>query len=318
MIENFWKKYLSTGIKRKISFWGIDLEMKKYFLYSFLPIKEIALKEGRHWENRRNYLYIVCPYGIGDILVGKMLANKIKKRKKKIIFLIRENYFGINIVLEDSGKCIMDTKLARKVETYLLYKQKFCGKNYIYGHFPKSKDSSICIGLNTNKYVWQDYCIYVYSVERDSLYHIVNTDSFGKNIVKENRILLCPYAYSTGMLSVEFWELLVKKLLKKKYVVYTNVSKTEKEIKGTKRLECALNEISDIANQSKAVIAVRSGICDLLAVESLVPLYIINESEELANYWNLEYLRDKGIYNFLTTDHLIENILRKLEEKERI
>ena len=65
------------------------------------------------------------------------------------------------------------------------------------------------------------------------------------------------------------------------------------------RLECSLSEVIDEANESKLVIAMRSGICDLLAIKSLVPLFVINENEGLAKYWNLEYLRDKGIFNFI-------------------
>lgn len=315
MLRNFLRKYLSVNTKRKIYILGEYLKKKWYFLFSFFPTKLWNSKEHKLvFENRRSYLYIICPYGIGDILVGKMLANKIRKNKKKLVFLVRENYFSLNNVLREEGECIFDTKKAREIEKYILEKQKFQGQNYIYGHFPKKEDYSIFFGLNMNDFVWQDYCKYVYGVEKNSLFHIVDITDFGKNVSDLKMIIICPYAYSTGILPKVFWEELVKILVEKDYVIYTNVSKTEEEISGTKRLECTLSEISDLANQAFAVIAMRSGICDLLAIESLATLYIINESERLEKYWNLEYLRARGIYNFLVTDHLVEDILQKLEE----
>ena len=288
------------------------LKIKTFHIHA--TIKNGKLENELLKRSKRKELYIVCPYGIGDILVGVLLADKINKNKNKLIFLFRDNYSSLSKVLENAGEVIFDSILSKEVERDIILKQKFHGKNYIYGHFPKRKDGSILFGLNVNEYVWQDYCVYVYGVKKDSLFHIVDTSECEKNLIKSQKIIICPYAYSTGTLPMEFWEKLTTALMERNYMIYTNVSQTEKEVVGTKRLECSLSEIIDEANKSKLVIAMRSGICDLLAIKSLVPLFVINESEGLAKYWNLEYLRDKGIYNFVVTENLLSDILTKLEE----
>lgn len=312
------KNHLPIGVKKKLYIlkkWPHFIKKNYYLLHSLIqPKTEISKEYELLFAGKQDCLYVICPYGIGDILVGKMLADKTKRNKKKYVFLIRETYSSIANVLKESGECIFDTEFSRNVEKYILSKQRFRGKNYIYGHFPKRKDGSIFFGLGVNKYVWQDYCVYVYGVKKDSLFHIVDTSKFGKNLIKNQKIIICPYAYSTGTLPLEFWEKLTMILMEKNYVIYTNVSQTEKEVVGTNRLECSLSEVIDEANESKLVIAMRSGICDLLAIKSLVPLFVINENEGLAKYWNLEYLRDKGIFNFIVAENLLDNILSKLEE----
>ncbi len=308
----FLKKHLPVKFKR--SFYLFLLRIKIKIFYIRAVIKNGKLENELLKKGKGNELYIVCPYGIGDILVGVLLADKINKNKNKLIFLFRDNYSSVNKILENSGEFIFDSKLSKEVEHDIILKQKFHGKNYIYGHFPKREDGSILFGLNVNEYVWQDYCVYVYGVKKDSLFHIVDTSEFEKNLIKNQKIIICPYAYSTGTLPLEFWEKLTMILMEKNYVIYTNVSQTEKEVVGTKRLECSLSEVIDEANESKLVIAMRSGICDLLAIKSLVPLFVINENEGLAKYWNLEYLRDKGIFNFIVAEILLDNILSKLEE----
>lgn len=315
------KSPILIKLKRKIAYFLtiIKIEICRKPFYAIQRIRhkknELEVMGNRDKDN----LYIICPYGIGDILVGALLADKLRKKNKykdknKVVFLIRSNYSSMGKALKEFGECVADTRLAKKKEEYVIFTKQFHGKNYIYGHFPKNKDKKICYGICVNDYVWQDYCVYVYHVKKDSLFHIVDTSGFENNLREKRKVIICPYAYSTGMLPEKFWETLVEKLRQRNYQIYTNVSSSEKEVRGTERLECSLSEILDIANSAKAVIAMRSGICDLLAVKSLAPLFVINDNEGLAKYWNLEYLREKGICNFLVRDSLAEDILEQLEK----
>lgn len=278
-------------------------------LYQYL-VRRMYLLRGYIFlkKSNKDFLYIICPYGIGDILVGDMVANRIRGNKKKIVFLIRDCYTELSDVLDNVDECILDTQLVLAVEAYILEYGRFQGGNYVYGHFHKKKDRTVLYGMNVNDYVWQDYCTYVYGIEKDCLYHIADRKFIDNVTVNMRDIIICPYAYSTNNLPMKFWEMLVAVLHERGYVVYTNVSKKEEEVIGTKRLECPLNKIPVIANKARAVIALRSGICDLLAIKSSVPLYIIN----MGTYWNLEYLRGKNVYGFAMTDNTLDNILNKL------
>lgn len=314
------KLVLDKAVKLiKVIIMKIWKEMFKDFMYIKLSILRFHSKgveldiPGLTVDN--DAFYIICPYGIGDILVGKMLANKMRNNKKKVVYIIRENYTSLNSLLESNEECIADTQLVKKIETNILYNRSFKGKNYVYGHFPKDKDGNLW-RVNLNKYVWEDYCSYVYGTKKKALYHISKNIRSQRDLKNKHDIIICPhaYSYSTGGLTGIFWEELVEKLQQFGCTVYTNVAEMESEIVGTKRLECSLKEISEISDNFGAVIAARSGICDLLAIKSSVPLFVINGDKGVASYWNLEYLRANDIYNFVTTeDGLLTNIIDKLK-----
>ncbi len=77
-------------------------------------------------------------------------------------------------------------------------------------------------------------------------------------------IIINPYSYSLRSKEIEIYQKIANICLNKGYNVYTNVLPNQKELVGTKRLDCKLDELYWIAPKAKMVISVRSGVLDFL------------------------------------------------------
>lgn len=267
----------------------------------------------------KNECVLVCPYGIGDILVADLLIKKVVK-ERNVVFLIREGYAGLATMLKSAEYCICDTYLCRCVEQYIILSKKYKTNRYVYGHFCKNKDLTLRGDQRSHQYFWQDYCCNVYKTEKDSMYQIskrVNSDyttqlgDFGTK-----KVILSPYAYSLSQAETTFWTELARGLQEKGYNVYTSVALYEKEIEGTKRLSCGLDELATIANTCAAVVASRSGVCDLLAVYSCAKLIVINPNRREECYLDLRYLREENIFNLTVEEGGLTSVFEIIERGE--
>ena len=80
----------------------------------------------------------------------------------------------------------------------------------------------------------------------------------------KNSVILSPYAKSVTNISMEHWEQIISYYKEKGYALYTNVTSEETELRGTKRLEIALDEIQSVVEYAGTFIALRSGLCDVI------------------------------------------------------
>ena len=81
---------------------------------------------------------------------------------------------------------------------------------------------------------------------------------------KGKTVILSPYAKSVTNISDAYWEQLVSYFQEQGYVLYTNVTETEKELQGTRRLEVPLNQIQSVVEHAGFFVGIRSGLCDVL------------------------------------------------------
>lgn len=79
-----------------------------------------------------------------------------------------------------------------------------------------------------------------------------------------NAVILSPYAKSVVSLPGECWDSIVDFFSIKGYRIYTNVTKEEKELPGTFRLEVRLSELQSVVERAGIFIGLRSGLCDVL------------------------------------------------------
>lgn len=117
----------------------------------------------------------------------------------------------------------------------------------------------------------------------------------------DKMIIISPYAKSIKSIDTDFFDILVRELLKKGYDVYTNVSGEEKEIYGTKRLDCNLFDLYNYARLAKGFIGLRSGVCDLIAMTN-IPMYILFNDYSLGHFATLQEYRE-GIVEFYGTSY---------------
>ena len=134
---------------------------------------------------------------------------------------------------------------------------------------------------------------------------------------KSEYVVIMPYAKSAPMMSLEFWNMLVDELLFRNLKIFTNVGdKREKAIVGTDIINEEIMETAYFCNSAKAVISIRSGMCDVLGLTDS-KIIVLNTSEEMSEKWDLSYLwGSKRIKNIDTWDmddkEIIDVIMKHL------
>lgn len=244
--------------------------------------------------------YVICHCGIGDILAGAVLAKE-KANGRRVIMIVKENMRDLLDELEYVDDLIADTSLVLDWARYCIYNGIYEGDNWIYGHF--HKDFTTDQFIMNCELVWDDYCVNVYHLPKGRLKATRNINNLHvtQKQLGENDIVICPHANSLDKLNMKFWEKLVDYLIyEKKYVVYTNIANgNEVIIKHTYPLNVPLNDICSVVNNAKLVISFRSGICDLLAMNSNARMIVIYPSKGLKIQWDVEYFRNENIYSLV-------------------
>lgn len=129
-----------------------------------------------------------------------------------------------------------------------------------------------------------------------------------------NVILLAPEANSIKNLDPIFWERLAIELNKAGFFLISNVTNSENKIKGTNFIAMTTQECVDLATHCRAVISLRSGLCDLLFFKGK-DLFIIYCDDNLKSFYSLNNLfvrSDINEYVFEGCQKTINDILKAL------
>ncbi|MDE7477819.1 MAG: hypothetical protein K2M91_07705, partial [Lachnospiraceae bacterium] len=181
------------------------------------------------------------------------------------------------------------------------------------GHFRKNTDGSILpeYGSYEVKNMIYRYKKLVFHLPTECLLEepkIVPDEMLLEKIMTEYKIgersiILMPYANSTTLIPDHFWKVITSFLTKLGYTIYTNVKDSEElPIEGTIGLCADLATMAAICENCRLVIALRSGICDVLAFTE-TNLVVLNLTEYHLNEWNLKAVTDrKNIHSFLVGD----------------
>lgn len=118
---------------------------------------------------------------------------------------------------------------------------------------------------------------------------------FDYNLRKHKTVILFPYAKSVPTIKEEFWKKLVDELLSKGFTVCTNSSGiTEPAIKGTIAVCCKLTALREFVEAAGYMVALRSGICDLLSFANAkkIVIYPYNEVRKIWSFHEMEIGND--------------------------
>lgn len=286
-----------------ISFLAKEDEMYKNILEMF-NIEDGYIKS-QVFEFRNDTLYVCCPCSIGDTLyIAALMESYVlqKHENKRICMIVKSSHQDIPDWFSAIDEMVVSNELIRLLEIWTLLTQNFWLENYIYGYF--KRDIFLYIDEEENKIGCTDmvskYASLVLQIEKNSQ---LESLILKKNVVLEEEfgkkdIILMPYAQTAKTLPMVFWESLVQVLNSVGFRCYTNVKdESEDVIKGTSPLSRNLNDTAVICEKCLAVIALRSGICDVLALTNTI-LIIINTEESLIKEWNVEYaIQRNGIMN---------------------
>lgn len=258
----------------------------------------------------RDVLYICCPASIGDTLYTAAFVRAYKKENasvKKVCLILKNGHRELGGLFAAVDETLISDDIVEILDRYSLYTQTWRLKNYLYGHFKKSihfvydpeydqegcrtilaRYRKLVMGLSDDA---EPECM---ALNRDFM-QMKNSLQLEE---KKYDVVIMPYARTAKLLPEFFWEELAGELIQRGYFVYTNIGGgKEKAIQGTIPMTESLLDTALFCEKCSAVIALRSGLCDLLGFTK-ANLVVVNTSEELANEWNLKdvFARD-GIYN---------------------
>lgn len=139
--------------------------------------------------------------------------------------------------------------------------------------------------------------------------------------IKHKTVIIAPYSLSMGV-TMEIYNNLCTELLKRGYVVFTNVVEDQEVVAGSQPLRCSIDELYSIACEIPLIVSVRSGILDLLA-PSDINMFVVYETEDVncINFVSLKEWECKGkVHEELVTPaqrdtvHLLEAFRSFLDE----
>lgn len=272
--------------------------------YGEVDVQDDYLCSVGKYTMKRNTMYILCPAGIGDTLYIAAFAKAVKvchAEINKVCLITKESHACIGGLFEGVDEVIASDCLTEQMDLYSIATKTWYLKNYIYGHFKKN----LCQTLDSEWYCDTDknmisfYKRKILKIPKSAEPEKMILPDTGKDraFQKEKAVVLMPCAATVPLLSIDFWNELADRIRLQGYTVYTNVKdNTEAPIYGTHPLSESIADTAAICSHVHAVIALRSGMCDVLAMTS-APLIILNTDERCTLDWDVTVIRKKGIEN---------------------
>lgn len=257
----------------------------------------------RKFRKDQETTYIVCPFGIGDTLFVAMLIRAFKDHhnKKKVCLIVKENHRNLPDFFDSVDTKIVSNKAVKALALYARELNVFTSDNFRYGHFIQFgwPEPGQLLGVKNINLI-DIYKACVLNIPNSARFEYPNVcvsqqefitykSEYGKY---DKVVLLMPYAVTIQRLDLEFWEKLAQYYLENGCTVFTNVKDdSEQPIQGTLGVNLPLKELFVVSRNFKwKCIALRSGICDLLAFSD-IELITIYENEISRAAWNMENLQ---------------------------
>ena len=255
-------------------------------------------------------LYVLCPYGIGDTLYALGFMNAYRNYMasgREICFIVKERHVQMIQWFEAIGeRFIASDQLTSILDYFTVTHGIWRLDNYLYAHFKKDKGFQLLPAYQKieEKNMLARYRELVFGLPKDTAWSMPLIPTASEDLIRqydidEKTVILMPYAVSAIAISMFFWEMIADSLKKLGYKVFTNVGKDEGVIRGTQELSEDIEKTAGLCEQALAVVALRSGMCDVLA-QTEATLFVINTSVYHQEEWNLHSVtKREGIVNLL-------------------
>lgn len=270
---------------------------------------------------QKDTLYILCPYGIGDTFYLLSLLSEYlqDKKKKEVCLILKESHRDIPKWFFPKMQVITVGKAVSILNYWSIENQIWQCENYFYGHF--KKDTEYHLYPRKEKQMVRSYAVDVLGMDplkkmqKPAFITDKRAEICDRYQLEKKSIMLMPYAVSCNGIPMLFWEKLARILNMAGYQVFTNgKDESETGIDGTISIYESINDTVIIAEECVAVVALRSGLCDLLA-QSDTFLISIDTKEEYFRNWNLTEVGNEDrivsilFDNISELPELLQNIL---------
>ena len=246
-----------------------------------------------------------------------------KSRVKKVVVITNELLAGVARLYEDIDEIIiLPDKCLSNLWAYTVSSLK--REKNLYAGYPDSFSWERLKVLNVS---WQHWLMCVplgieggraRRTEKSRQAEEQVIDSY--NILPENTVILCPYAKTTSILSLDAWDGIVKEYQRRGYRVFTNVGPQEMELEGTERLQIPIDALVGIVDAGCMVVGVQSGIIDVLkyAVIKKKMYVVLNAKTKTDKMWftwcgNMNTI--PGVKHFLFENESEEMVMEALKNE---
>lgn len=319
---------IASNYWREISDRLNKIGIKKVYI-STASVMSVKVEEGYLVEaygnmfDRETY-YVLCPYNIGDAIFWISAIKLFKKKNsfKKVCVIVKESLRNLAILFPSVDQVIASDILRDQMNVFSLEERVWELKNYYWAHV-RMDDKYHQIGSPDGNVMGQDFNLLPGIKLREALGDGVWIDGkFERPNIKlcvevdSKKILLMPYVNSSEQINPSFWVNLSSRLRILGYEVYTNCGKDEDPIKGTLKENGAIVDVLKKAGTYKAIIASRSGMCDLFAMMMVSDLMIIYNDEDELNKFDARIIwGNDNVKNFIASSHedeVLESILMQI------
>ena len=236
----------------------------------------------------------ISPFGIGDVVWVCTYARQYKRKLgyDNILLVAREYACAAAKLFPDIDDVMaLDERQNDALKKYIATKGLYYENGIRYAHFhavmhPESLD------LDFHERNFLEAYDHSIGIRRDDILsqmEIPNPIDDERAKVIKDSILLVPKAFSTGMLQADFWRAMAERMQSLGYKVFTNDDGHTEAIPKTELFRASIEEIASYAKYFKAILAVRTGLCDLLAMTE-ANLHVIYLNQGGMDFFSLQML----------------------------
>ena len=240
-----------------------------------------VIAHGRSMYHRvcNGRMLAICPYkGTGDVYLAMSLFLRYAKDRKISDFIV--------CVQGENCKNVASLFIRENVIPLNVYDMTCLTRYFFFKEFP---ESSAMMLHQSPPFFYHDVCdflknvnglnfldVYRYVLFNDSVPQL-ELPAFGNDgtfleslflshgLSRGKTVLLAPYAYTLPEVPLSVWQHLALRLSSEGYDVVLNCCKTEKKLPGTVPLFIPYKFLVPFVERAGAVIAVRSGLCEVLS-----------------------------------------------------
>lgn len=138
-------------------------------------------------------------------------------------------------------------------------------------------------------------------------------------LVKNRTVVLAPYANTTKLIEEKYWMKMVDRLRSKGYSVCTNVAGSEKPVGDTTGIMIPYRMLMDFLEKAGAIIALRSGLCDIISGSDAKKLILYPPGQSFINstyfdYFSLEKMgiSDGNLWEWIAEEEKMDGIVYEI------
>jgi hypothetical protein len=225
---------------------------------------------------RANEMCIICPYGIGDTYIVAALSRALSERYgRSIVLAVKPSHVAVAELFAGSVSRVVSCGVTALELGRIGDWNDFLDGNLLVGHPSILRKQFLfpMVGISSLNFLDCYKLYFGLSLQCQLQPPQVGAVATGKakavmeslKLPQGRTVVLCPACVSTDHLPADFWSELAAAVTEAGFTACTNIAGVEPCIAGTIPATVELEAMIPFVEQAGHVVAVRSGLCDLIS-----------------------------------------------------